>query len=134
MLLSRRVGAEHRCLCRFEFAGQGRGGVRWGAAFGMLPIAVQGWMFEAAPRKLEAVQALFASLSQVAIGCGAFAGGQLVDHLGVTSPLWASAFTAIGTAAFIGASSRTLGGLGRDGRPQLRNGDLPVLRTVSPEH
>lgn len=80
----------------------------WGVAFGMLPIAVQSWMFRAAPKQLEAVQALFVSLSQVAIGIGAFAGGMLVDHLGITSAIWAASMTALLTAAlfWMGARNR----------------------------
>jgi predicted MFS family arabinose efflux permease len=77
----------------------------WGVAFGMLPIAVQSWMFGAAPKQLEAVQALFVSLSQVAIGLGALAGGQLVDHLGVASALWVAALAALATAGYFGLST-----------------------------
>jgi predicted MFS family arabinose efflux permease len=78
----------------------------WGVAFGMLPIAVQSWMFAAAPRHLEAVQALFVSLSQVAIGCGALVGGFLVDRSGVTSALWVAAITLVLTAAGFAVSTR----------------------------
>lgn len=80
----------------------------WGVAFGMLPIAVQSWMFRAAPKQLEAVQALFVSLSQVAIGIGAFAGGMLMDHQGIASVIWTASMTALLTAAlfWMGARNR----------------------------
>lgn len=77
----------------------------WGVAFGMLPIAVQSWMLDAAPKQLEAVQALFVSLSQVAIGLGALAGGQLVDHFGVASAFWVAALAPLATAGYFGLST-----------------------------
>lgn len=81
----------------------------WGMAFGMLPLAMQTWLFDAAPKQLEAVQAMFVSLAQVAIGGGALAGGLLVDHLGVTSVMWFAALAAAITAILmaVGARDRT---------------------------
>lgn len=70
----------------------------WGLGFGMLPIAMQTWMFTAAPRYLEAVQALFVSIAQAAIGIGALLGGLLVDGWGVTSALWFGVAASILTA------------------------------------
>lgn len=61
----------------------------------MLPIAMQTWMFAAAPRQIEAVQAVFVSVAQAAIGVGALAGCVLVDHLGVSGALWFGAAGAI---------------------------------------
>lgn len=75
----------------------------WGLGFGMLPIAMQGWMFGAAPRHLEAVQAICVSLSQVAIAAGAWAGGLLVDPLGVASALWLGALAALAGAGVVAA-------------------------------
>lgn len=75
----------------------------WGLGFGMLPIAMQGWMFGAAPRHLEAVQAICVSLSQVAIAAGAWAGGLLVDQLGVVSALWLGALAALAGASVVAA-------------------------------
>jgi len=77
----------------------------WGLGFGMLPIAMQSWMFAAAPKKLEAVQAVFVSVAQAAIGSGALLGGQVVDQFGISSALWLGAVSAIATAIVV-ASAR----------------------------
>ena len=85
----------------------------WGIGFGMQAITVQSWIFAAAPKQLEAVQAMFVSLSQVAIGSGALVGGYLVDGVGVVSPLWTAAAIAFAAAlAFVvltrsGSASRS---------------------------
>lgn len=78
----------------------------WGLGFGMLPIAMQSWMFGAAPKKLEAVQAVFVSVAQAAIGGGALLGGQVVDHFGVSSALWLGAIAALATAAVMALGAR----------------------------
>jgi predicted MFS family arabinose efflux permease len=67
----------------------------WGLGFGMLPIAMQSWMFGAAPKQLEAVQAIFVSVAQAAIGGGALLGGQVVDRLGISSALWVGALASL---------------------------------------
>lgn len=67
----------------------------WGLGFGMLPIAVQSWMFGAAPQRLEAVQAMFVSAAQAAIGGGALLGGVLADSLGTRSAMWLGALSAL---------------------------------------
>ena len=78
----------------------------WGLGFGMLPIAMQSWMFGAAPNKLEAVQAVFVSVAQAAIGSGALLGGQVVDHFGVSSALWLGASAALATAVVVAIGTR----------------------------
>lgn len=88
--------------------------VAWGLGFGMLPIAMQTWMFAAAPRQIEAVQAVFVSVAQAAIGFGALTGGVFVDNLGVSSALW---FGAAG--AILMALVMSLGGLSRDWQTDL---------------
>ncbi|MFT7773394.1 MFS transporter [Roseateles sp.] len=82
----------------------------WGLGFGMLPIAMQSWMFGAAPNKLEAVQAVFVSVAQAAIGSGALLGGQVVDHFGVSSALWLGASAALATALVVAVGTRAQGG------------------------
>jgi predicted MFS family arabinose efflux permease len=72
----------------------------WGVGFGMLPVAVQTWIFSAAPDRLEAVQALFVSIAQAAIGIGALAGGLAADHFGVPSAMVLGA-SAVFTAAVL---------------------------------
>ncbi len=59
--------------------------VLWGAAFGAVPVAVQIWTYEAAPRQFETGSALMVSVFQVALAAGAFAGGELVDRIGLRS-------------------------------------------------
>jgi predicted MFS family arabinose efflux permease len=73
----------------------------WGFGFGLLPIALQSWMFSAAPDRLEVVGALFVSIAQAAIGTGALLGGLLVDHLGVSSALWLGGAGALASAALL---------------------------------
>lgn len=62
--------------------------VIWGFGFGMLPIALQSWIFKAAPEQLESVAALFVSLSQLAVAVGALIGGTVVDVYGIHCALW----------------------------------------------
>lgn len=96
--------------------------VLWGLGFGMLPIAMQTWMFTSAPRQIEAVQAVFVSVAQAAIGLGALLGGLLVDHLGVSSAMWVGAIAAMLMAAVMG-----LGGLlGR------RKAEVTAIQACSP--
>jgi predicted MFS family arabinose efflux permease len=73
----------------------------WGVGFGLLPIAMQSWLFAMAPDRLEAMGAIFVSSAQVSIGIGALAGGLAVDHLGVPSALMLGGTLAILTAALI---------------------------------
>lgn len=73
----------------------------WGVGFGLLPIAMQSWLFGMAPDKLEAMGAIFVSSAQVSIGVGALAGGLAVDHLGVLSALTLGGTLAILTAVVI---------------------------------
>lgn len=94
----------------------------WGLGFGMLPIAMQTWMFSSAPRQIEAVQAVFVSIAQAAIGLGALIGGLLVDHLGVSSAMWLGAIASILMAAVMG-----IGGLiGR------RQANVKTMEACSP--
>ncbi|OON61216.1 MFS transporter [Massilia sp. KIM] len=79
----------------------------WGLAFGMLPIAVQSWLFSAAPDRLESVSAVFVSSAQAAIGAGALIGGALVDRVGLDSAMWLGAAGALATAALMAAAGRS---------------------------
>lgn len=78
----------------------------WGVGFGMQAITAQSWIFAAAPKQLEAVQAIFVSLAQVAIGPGALAGGLLVDGAGIRSTLWVTATIGIATTTFFAVCTR----------------------------
>lgn len=75
--------------------------VFWGVGFGLLPIAMQSWLFAMAPDRLEAMGAIFVSSAQISIGVGALAGGLVVDHLGVLSALTLGGTLAILTAGVI---------------------------------
>jgi predicted MFS family arabinose efflux permease len=79
----------------------------WGFGFGMLPIAIQSWMFGAAPHRLEAVQAIFVSAAQAAIGGGALLGGVLADSFGMGSALWLGAVSTLAiTSVIVGDRSK----------------------------
>ncbi len=73
----------------------------WGLGFGLLPIAMQTWLFSMAPDRLEAMGAIFVSSAQISIGLGALAGGLAVDHLGVLSALAMGGAFAVATAALM---------------------------------
>ena len=80
------------------------GMVAWGFAFGMLPIAIQSWIFSAAPDHMESVAALFVAITQLAIGAGALVGGLVVDHYGVVGALGLGAGGSLIAAAWIYAA------------------------------
>ncbi|MEW2144057.1 MFS transporter [Micromonospora vinacea] len=88
--------------------------VAWGFAFGIIPIAMQTFLFSAAPDKLESAAAAFVSIAQLSIGAGAFAGGLVVDNTGLRSALWLGAVLAV-------VSAVALVGLGRPraARPEV---------------
>ncbi|MGV1957790.1 MFS transporter [Agrobacterium sp. 22-214-1] len=81
--------------------------VAWGFGFGMLPIAMQTFLFTSAPDRLESIAALFVSIAQLAIGLGALVGGLAVDNFGVPSALWLGAASALLTAGLIASASKT---------------------------
>ncbi|TDB93515.1 MFS transporter [Actinomadura sp. 7K534] len=69
--------------------------VLWGLAFGSYPVAVQMWIFKAAPGRTEAVTALNTVVFNLAIALGALFGGLIVDGASTTAALW---FAAVLTA------------------------------------
>lgn len=73
----------------------------WGIGFGMLPIAMQTWLFSAAPGRLESMAALFVSIAQAAIGAGALLGGLTVDNWGVVATMWLGGALAVTTAVLV---------------------------------
>jgi predicted MFS family arabinose efflux permease len=80
--------------------------VTWGVAFGMIPVALTGWMMEAVPDAPEAGQALLVSGFQVAIASGALLGGLVVDGRGISSAMLLS-------GALVLVAAVVVGGLGR---------------------
>ena len=59
--------------------------VIWGAAFGAVPVCVQIWTYQAAPKQFETGSSLMVFVFQIALAFGAFAGGELVDRFGLKS-------------------------------------------------
>ncbi|MBZ9791621.1 MFS transporter [Rhizobium sp. 3T7] len=80
--------------------------VTWGFGFGMLPIAMQTFLFSSAPDRLESIAALFVSIAQLAIGLGALVGGLAVDNFGVPSALWLGPASALLTTGLIALTSK----------------------------
>ncbi|WP_077967484.1 MFS transporter [Ensifer adhaerens] len=80
--------------------------VAWGFGFGMLPIAMQTFLFSSASDRLESIAALFVSIAQLAIGLGALVGGLAVDNFGVPSALWLGAASALLTASLIAVTRK----------------------------
>ncbi|MBF0779467.1 MFS transporter, partial [Streptococcus cuniculi] len=74
----------------------------WGFGFGAMPIAVQTWMFKAAPHLMEGSSALFVAIVQVSLASGALLGGMAVDRLGVSSAMVVGGVFALGCALTIG--------------------------------
>jgi predicted MFS family arabinose efflux permease len=70
----------------------------WGLAFGAMPIAVQTWMFKAAPHLMEGSGAMFVATAQIALASGALLGGMAVDHLGINSAMVVGGLFALGCA------------------------------------
>ncbi|MDM0014232.1 MFS transporter [Variovorax sp. J22P168] len=81
----------------------------WGAAFGMIPVAMTGWMMEAMPDAPEAGQALLVSGFQVAIATGALLGGLVVDGWGISATMLTSGALVLVAAAIVGGLGRGAG-------------------------
>lgn len=73
----------------------------WGLAFGAMPIAVQTWMFRAAPHLMEGSGAMFVATAQIALASGALVGGMAVDHMGLNSAMVVGGLFAIACAIAI---------------------------------
>lgn len=76
--------------------------VFWGMAFGMMPMSVQTWIFQAAPHAMESGGAVFVATVQIALAGGALLGGVAVDHLGVASAMVLGGVLALAMAAVAG--------------------------------
>jgi predicted MFS family arabinose efflux permease len=82
----------------------------WGVAFGLIPVALTGWMMAAVPDAPEAGQALLVSGFQVAIASGALIGGVTVDNFGISSTMVLSGALVLVAALIVGTLGRTRGG------------------------
>ncbi|SEI44015.1 MFS transporter [Pseudomonas sp. NFR16] len=59
--------------------------VLWGTAFASIQTCIQIWTFRVAPERFEIGSALMVTVYHVALAAGSFAGGELVDRLGIDS-------------------------------------------------
>jgi predicted MFS family arabinose efflux permease len=84
----------------------------WGVAFGLIPVALTGWMMEAVPDAPEAGQALLVSGFQVAIASGALIGGVTVDNFGISSAMVLSGALVLVAALIVGTLGRARNGGG----------------------
>jgi predicted MFS family arabinose efflux permease len=80
----------------------------WGAAFGLVPVAMTTWMLTALPGSPEAGQALLVSFFQVAIATGAFVGGVVVDGAGIASVLLLGGVLAALAALLIAVTGKSV--------------------------
>jgi predicted MFS family arabinose efflux permease len=69
--------------------------VAWGLAFGGMPIALQLWVFKAAPEALEGGAALMVSTFQIFIALGSVVGGRVVDAFGTSAVMWGAGALAL---------------------------------------
>ena len=83
--------------------------VVWGLAFGLIPVALTGWMMEAVPDAPEAGQALLVSGFQVAIALGSLVGGVVVDGYGISRTMLVSGALVLAAAAIVFAYGRMVG-------------------------
>ncbi len=60
----------------------------WGLAYGGVSVGLMTWMMQAAPRAVEISSALYVGVFNVGIALGSWAGGLVVDGLGLTGNLW----------------------------------------------
>jgi predicted MFS family arabinose efflux permease len=80
--------------------------VVWGIAFGLIPVALTGWMLEAVPDAPEAGQALLVTGFQVAIAFGALLGGLVVDGWGISSTMLMSCALVLAAVGVVGVLGR----------------------------
>lgn len=76
----------------------------WGAAFGLVPVSMTGWMLEALPQAQESGQAMLVTFFQLAISVGALAGGIVFDAHGIVSTLLLGGASCLVAAAVIAAT------------------------------
>jgi predicted MFS family arabinose efflux permease len=88
--------------------------VLWGVGFGMMPISVQTWIFQAAPHAMESGGAVFVSIVQIALASGALVGGMAVDHTGVWGAMALGGTLALAMAALVAVRGQD------DGQPLVK--------------
>ncbi|MHC8319865.1 MFS transporter [Pseudomonas sp. GB2N2] len=85
----------------------GIAGLVWGAAFGLVPVSMTGWMLEALPQAQESGQAMLVTFFQLAISVGALAGGLVFDAQGIVSTLLLGGGSCLIAVAVISATLLT---------------------------
>lgn len=80
----------------------------WGLAFGAVPIALQLWVFKAAPEALEGGAALLVSTFQVFIALGSVVGGGIVDHWGTAAVMWSAGATSLAGIVIVALSRHSV--------------------------
>ncbi|HIH2744785.1 TPA: MFS transporter [Burkholderia lata] len=60
----------------------------WGLAYGGVSVGLVTWMIKAVPGAVEIATALYVGVFNIGIALGSWAGGQIVDGLGLTGNLW----------------------------------------------
>lgn len=75
--------------------------ILWGLAFGALPIALQLWVFKAAPEAMEGGAALLVSTFQIFIALGSVLGGRIVDVAGTSAVMWTGGAIALSAISIV---------------------------------
>ncbi|MBP0454796.1 MFS transporter [Kitasatospora sp. RG8] len=83
--------------------------IGWGLAFGGVPVSVQTWILQSAPREAEAATALNTSVFNLAIALGALFGGLVVDAATLTAALWVGAAVGLLTSLTVWRTRGTTG-------------------------
>ncbi|MGW7681857.1 MFS transporter [Kribbella sp. NPDC054772] len=83
--------------------------VIWGLAYGGTTVSTQAWGHAAAPTAPEASSAVLVGTYNGSIALGAFAGGQVADHLGTTTVTWLPATLATAALLVLLANRRQRG-------------------------
>ena len=76
----------------------------WGAAFGLVPLSMTGWMMEALPQAQESGQAMLVTFFQLAISLGALIGGRVFDAQGIIGTLQLGGVSCLIAVAVIAAA------------------------------
>ncbi|ONI84116.1 MFS transporter [Actinosynnema sp. ALI-1.44] len=80
----------------------------WGLAFGGVGVALQTWIIRVATTGAEAATVLNVTVFNFAIALGAFAGGFIVDNLGLSTMMWVSgALIAVSLLTVLSARTTT---------------------------
>ncbi|MFH8679073.1 MFS transporter [Streptomyces lydicus] len=74
----------------------------WGLAYGGVSVSTQTWLMAAAPGAREAASALFVTVFNAAIACGALLGGRAADSWGAPGVMRLGGLLAVGALVTVG--------------------------------